>query len=49
MLPVVQKKGPFDMSRYKFLLNEYKDKEPIEVYKLFGGEKPDESSPVTYH
>jgi hypothetical protein len=49
MLPVVQHKAHFDMARYKFLLNEYINKEPGEAYKLFGVEKPHESSPVTYH
>ena len=49
MLPVVQKMGSFDMVRYKFLLNEYINKEPNDVYKLFGVEKPDEPTPVTFH
>jgi len=49
MLPVVQKKAPFDMARYRFLLNKYIDKEPNAVYELFGIDKPDEPSPVTYH
>jgi hypothetical protein len=49
MIPVVKKKAPFDMAQYKFLLNKYINKEPNEVYKLFGVEKPDEYTPITYH